>query len=453
MQEFPTARLVRGRAYLVTALVLLAVVVWGVWHVFSVQAFFAGHGSRFTFLFVLTYFLLAGQITFAYLDRPTKVTPQQHAALDELNVVVAVPVYNEDPEALRLGLESLLQQMRRVQYIHIVENGPRGKDYQNVISWLTIAAPTYGVQWRWDYNKRASKRHAQGVVFRSHPEADIFFTVDSDGLQDRNALRELLKPLVDPLVTSVAGIVLALNNQENILARFTDLWFVTSQLIARSAQSVWKSVLVNSGPIAVYRADIVRENLDVYLSETFGGKYVEFSDDSMLTLFAKLAYGGKAKTVQQPTAFAFSLMPVRVRHHLRQWERWMRGSTIRSFWRFRYLQMASPAYWLHLWTWMQTFLSVAVSVWLFIAYHNSLTWQLALTFVLVPILLGYVQSLKYLTIRRSDVSAWSKAFNYFLLPLALIWALTVLRFVRWYAVATILRMDWGTRKNGVEVGL
>lgn len=60
---------------------------------------------------------------------------------------------------------------------------------------------------------------------------------------------------------------------------------------------------------------------------------VTFSDDSLLTLYALV----RGRVVQQPTAVVFTAMPEELGHHLRQYLRWMRGSSLRSRWRVRYL--------------------------------------------------------------------------------------------------------------------
>ncbi|MGA4850924.1 hypothetical protein ACOBQB_33515 [Streptomyces sp. G5(2025)] len=93
---------------------------------------------------------------------------------------------------------------------------------------------------------------------------------------------------------------------------------------------------MNSGPLAAYRAGIIRDNLGSYLNETFMGRPVMFSDDSLLTLYAQ----ERGLTVQQPTAVVFTAVPEKWSHFSRMYLRWMRGSTIRSVWRMRYLSMA-----------------------------------------------------------------------------------------------------------------
>jgi hyaluronan synthase len=61
-------------------------------------------------------------------------------------------------------------------------------------------------------------------------------------------------------------------------------------------------VLVNSGNFSLYRTRMIKEAIPAYENETFAGRPVQFSDDSMLTLFAHL----NGRTVQQPSSFAFT---------------------------------------------------------------------------------------------------------------------------------------------------
>jgi len=157
------------------------------------------------------------------------------------------------------------------------------------------------------------------------------------------------------------------------------------------------AVLVNSGPLAAYRAAVVRDNLDSYLNETFLGRAVAFPDDSMLTLFAQLA----GRTVQQPTAVVLSAMPETVSHYLRQYVRRMRGSFIRSWWRFRYLPMRRVAFWLHAATWLQMVTSTLLFGCLFILAPATATVVTPVLLV-VPLTIGLAQGLRYLTVVRCE---------------------------------------------------
>ena len=247
---------------------------------------------------------------------------------------------------------------------------------------------------------------------------------------------------------SVAGIVLSTNTSKNLLTRIADLWYVSGQLTASSSLSAFGSVLVNSGPLALYRAEVIRDAMPAYLSETFFGRPVHFSDDSMLTTYAIL----RGRTVQQPSAFAFCLMPETMKHHVNQYIRWMRGSFIRSWWRFKYLPLNSYGFWIHALGWLQMVLSLVLFVILFVV-QPFIDPRVVPYFILIPLLIAYIQALRYLSISRSDLSVGGQLLIFAITPIAALWAFFGLRVVRWYAMATCLKTgSWGTRSD-VEVRL
>jgi len=447
-----SARLVRGRVLVAALAVLVAVAVWSAHHGLAAHGLLTeARGHRFVALYVLLWGVLVAQLGFSYLNRPVEVGRRWQARLDEANVAALGPAYNEDPAALRACLESMIGQDRRPQSIVVVDDGsPDVAAYDGVRAWFYRAAAAAGVRPVWVRQPNAGKRHAQVQALAWVRDADFLWTVDSDTISDAAALAELLKPMSDHRVQSVAGVVMAANVRGNLLTRITDLWFVTGQLVDRGALSVLGgSVWVNSGPIALYRAEVMRDNVVGYLTETFGGRRVPFSDDSLLTLYAMT----RGRTVQQPSALAFSLMPQRFGHFWRMYLRWMRGSTIRSLWRARFLSMGRPAWWLHTQRWVGTGVSTALFGGVVVAgLAVSPTWELVVWLLAVPVAISYGMCLRYMTIRRSDQSAWYQWGVWLLAPVAGLFAATVLRAARWWGVVTCWRTGWGTRAT-VEVAL
>ncbi|WP_337852724.1 hypothetical protein [Rathayibacter sp. YIM 133350] len=142
-------------------------------------------------------------------------------------------------------------------------------------------------------------------------------------------------------------------------------------------------------------------------------------------------------------------MPERLRHHARQQLRWMRGSFIRSWWRFRYIPLSHPAYWLHAAKWIAY---VAVTV-VFVALLFSgalLTPGLLLWALGVTIGIQLAVTSRYLSIARSDQSVGQRCLVYLTAPAMALWSWFVLRALRWYAMATYRDVGWKTRDD-VEV--
>ncbi|MGW0701230.1 glycosyltransferase [Streptomyces sp. NPDC002867] len=455
-------RRTRTRILAGVALSGAALSVWLVRHIHSGITTWQGQGQHFATVYALAFLMLMWQCVLYFSERPKKVTPRQQKQLEQLRVTVPIPVRNEGPNAFRECLASILRQSRLPQCIIVIEND-NSVDYSAVEAWFEKQCSALGIPLIWESTPTPGKRHAQGLAVTGAQQAgvttDVYVTVDSDANLDEHAFAEILKPFADKDIQSVAGIVLASNLRGNVngqgrqrrwrdmLVRMTDLWFVVGQLVDRSAQSALGGVLVNSGVLAAYRAGILDDNLDGYLNETFLGRKVEFSDDSMLTIYALQ----RGKAVQQPTAFATTLMPDNFSQLFRMYTRWMRGAFIRTFWRFRYLRLDNYAYWGHLLGWIQMVLSTVIFVVLFVylpAVEQAWMWEL----LLIPVLIGYGQALRYLGFKRSDDPFWSHFLTFLAAPVAQIFAFTVFRVVRWYAMATCYKTGWGTRQK-VELDL
>ncbi|MGW1146740.1 glycosyltransferase [Streptomyces sp. NPDC002454] len=433
-----------GALLAAAALPLVVAGVWAAVRSLEAAAVIDGPGWSHAWLWGPVGGILLLQSVLYACERPHRAAASATASL---RVAVLVPVYNEDPAYLRATLTALAAQTRRPDAVHLVDDGS-AHDYADLRTWWTAHAREAGIRTTWQRTPNRGKRHAQALALTEAGNPDVIVTVDSDATLVREAIHEVLQPFADPRVQGCAGLVLAANHRATFLSRVTDLYFVANQLVDRSALSPLGAVMVAPGSLAAYRTPVLRDNLDAYLTERFLGRPVQFSDDSLLTLFALL----KGRVVQQSSAIALTAMPERTGHHLRQYLRWMRGSTIRSLWRSRYLPLTHPAYLAQLLRWFLQLVCTGAIVWLAAlhALHGSAPspWVLA-----VPLALGYAQALRYLTVRRDDETTAHQVGTWLLTPVALLWAATVLRCVRWYAVLTCARTRWGTRADGPEVAL
>lgn len=385
------------------------------------------------------------QLVLAWSQKPVTVSPREQAGLDQLYVTVVIPCYNEDPRILDRTIVSLFRQTRLPDHIEVVDDGST-VDYSGVRDfWLAQQLPS--VRFSWVRQRNAGKKHAQAVTFTSDRHADIFVTIDSDSALDRHAINEGLKPFADRRVVSVAGLETAINIDRNLLTRAIGHRSLVFQLFAMSAQSVARgSVLINPGAFSLYRAPMIRKVVPSYLGETFFGVPVTLGDDTALTLYA-LLYG---RAVHQPTAVSLPVYPETLAHHLRQWTRWMRASTIRMLWRLRYLPVLSYGWIFTLYTIGSFLFSVAMTVAIPLAWPGS--EKLLLASLAAMVIWPLSISLRLATVRRSDQGIMSRLAGVALLPLAALWYVLVLRQVRFYGIATCWRQDWVTRQH-VEVTL
>jgi hyaluronan synthase len=376
-------------------------------------------------------------------EHPWRVTPEQQQRLNRLQVTVNIPVYNEDPVLLDRALYALFAQTRLPDRVEVVDDGST-TDYSAIRDYWSLRCPDR-LEFSWVRQDNRGKKCAQARTFGRYKDADIFVTLDSDTALESRALAEGLKPFAHRRVQSVAGLELAYNHSKNLLTRLNSARCLIWEMLCCSAQSVAGDVLVNRGTFALYRAPVIRDNLRAYIDETFFGHLVHLGDDAALTLFAR----GRGRAVQQPTAVQFAMYPETLSHHFRQWTRWMRGSTIRTFWRIRYLPVMSYGWWF-----------TVLSLWLYIAAFGTAVECVALwpssrffvqTMALATIGWAYAMAIRMLAVVRSDQSWRARIGSFLMAPVVAAWSVAVLRPLRLYGIATCLQQGWVTR-SAVEVG-
>lgn len=383
------------------------------------------------------------QLVLSWRDTPRTVTDRQQARLDRMSVTVNVPVYNEDPLLLDRALFALFEQTRLPDRVQVVDDGSAA-DYSEIRHYWERNHPPQ-LEFSWVRQENRGKRHAQACTFRGD-DADIFITLDSDTALEHNAIHEGLKPFANKRVQSVAGLELAYNQNENWLTRINGLRQLAWQLGACSAQSVMGNVLVNRGTYALYRASLIRDHLDSYLAEDFFGATVRFGDDSLLTTYALT----RGKAVQQTSAIQLTMYPESLDHHLRQWTRWMRSSTIRTFWRIRHLPVWSYGWWItviNLWLFFASLIASAAAIVMW-----PITHQFILDAAAAPLVWMYLSCARTFIVQRSDQTVADQLDAVALVPLSFLWLLLVLKPLRIWGMSTCRRTGWGTRAK-VEVGL
>ncbi|MFJ8859041.1 glycosyltransferase [Streptomyces sp. NPDC102451] len=433
------------------AIPLAAFLAWGVAHIYSTVVALVG-GSEGIVMPWLVSFLLLWWVPLSWLERPRTAPPESRARLDALKVTVQIPVYNEDPDALRACLHSTLVQSRPVDRIRVVDDGSAYPDgspmtYDDIRAELFERAAARRVEVTWDRTPNRGKRYAQMHVL-ADDDADVFVTLDSDSVLDSEAVAEGLKPFADPKITSVAGQVLVLNHAANLLARMTNLLYLPFTRGLRSAQSVLGRVTINSGTLAFYRARIVREAAGVYEREMFRGRPMQMNDDSMLTFYGLLA----GDTVHQPSSLVFTLVPERPSHYLRQQMRWMRGTTVRHLWWLRYMPLHGVVFWSTVAEYVHIALGIAIpAVILADPGLRGHVGTLALAGVVIGTAMSYLMALRLFTVHRTDMRFHQTLLLFALAPVASVWRALVLRPMYFYAMATCHHVNrWGTRA-GIEV--
>ncbi len=392
----------------------------------------------------IAFLSIISQLVMAHLNPEFEAEEDWHR-----KVCVVVPCYNEDPLTFRAMLDSMDAQTRKPDVVFVVDDGSQ-----------TLACSEAFGHWRaqssiesyFHRQQNAGKREAQAVAFRAVDDADIYTTVDSDTVLDPLAIERGIKPLLaDRSIQCVAGLLLGLNWNHNLLTRLVDVGFVTSFLSGRAAWSVMRSVAVLCGGLGFYRGVTVRKHLDEYLNQKVGGEPMTYGDDRVLTNLC-LTDGG---AVFQQSSVGYTLSPVNLKHLTKQRIRWWRSWFWGGEWLTRRLSMRKAVWWL-----------VVGQMADFVVFTFVLTLVVPIALVVSPIQtghlpwlmlaylggLGYLRNIRYLSLKRPDQTFRQQLGVYALSPLAVLlnsYLCTVLQYV---GLMTLKTTGWSTRQK-VEVGL
>jgi hyaluronan synthase len=164
---------------------------------------------------------------------------------------------------------------------------------------------------------------------------DIFITIDSDSVIEKDTLRQVVAPMMqDPQIGAVAGNVKVYNRHQCLVGKMLAVRFVLSFDFLRASQSWYGMVTCTPGALSAYRRDAVLPHVDAWLNQTFLGSPCHHSEDRALTNFV-LRSG--FYSVYQRTAVVHTLVPETYKGLCKMYLRWERGNVRESFVQMGYL--------------------------------------------------------------------------------------------------------------------
>jgi hyaluronan synthase len=368
---------------------------------------------------VVFYIAIAGALVWM-LAAAAKGRTFTHLPVAPGKVVVIVPAFNEDPETLYACVRSLVLQTVPPDEIVVVDDG-------SDTPVVPIDLP--GVTWLRQGN--AGKRHAQGTALGGCEWADFIVTVDSDSVVAPDGLEQIRRAMSNPDVQAATGACLVRNRTTNWLTRVVDLEIWLGNAVMRRARSTVGAVAPTSGPLAIYRAEVVWDNLLDYLHEG------TFSDDRRLTHYALL----RGQVVAVDEALVECDMPATWLGTFRQRTRWFKGYFRYLGWELRNFT-GWPLTW-RCWNLMLVALYPLIIAWAFVVWPlagGRIYWEALVYWVA----LLYVQTSHYLgrpgLSRRERLASWLV-----LTPLLVIYQAVLIRPAMYFAVTQTNRMNWATR--------
>nr|XP_046255341.1 hyaluronan synthase 1 isoform X2 [Scatophagus argus] len=178
--------------------------------------------------------------------------------------------------------------------------------------------------------KWGGKREVMYTAFKAlGSSVDYVQVCDSDTKLDPLASLELCKVLEsDPKYGAVGGDVMILNLKESYISFMSSLRYWMAFNIERSCQSFFNCVSCISGPLGLYRNDILQQFLESWYNQMFLGTHCTFGDDRHLTN-RMLSMGYATKYTARSKCYTET--PAQFLRWLNQQTRWTK-SYFRSLW-------------------------------------------------------------------------------------------------------------------------
>lgn len=368
----------------------------------------------------------------------TKYKPIQAVSNDQLpSCTVIVPAYNEG----KLVYETLLS-IANSDYpsekLQILSLDDGSKD--DTWFWMQQAKKELGDRVTiLQQPKNMGKRHALYRGFHLGI-GEIFVTIDSDSLIEKNTLKNLVSPFVtNPLCGAVAGNVKVLNAKNSLIPRMLNVSFAYSFEFIRSAQSVLGSVFCTPGALAAYKRDAVMHCLEDWMQQTFMGNPSDIGEDRAMTnMILKQGY----HVVFQKNAIVLTNTPEKYKNLYKMFIRWERSNVreniMMSKFAFKDFREGSKigTRIILLNQWLNVVMSYPVLLMMlyFVLTHPIIFLSTTLIGILI---FSSIQAIFYAKYHQISESLWAYPYSLFY-TFTLFW-------ITPYAIATANKSGWLTR--------
>lgn len=385
-------------------------------------------------VFLLTRYL------FAAFYRPVPIDPKFTPG-----VTIIIPCFNEETWIRRTILSCINQDypLDKLEVI-VIDDHSTDKSVEKIketIAELSEKEARYDVAGRLSYfvqPKNAGKREAMAVGTKLAKHELVVF-VDSDSFLNPFAIYNIVQPFKDKDMGGVSGRTDVANTYTNSLTKLQAVRYYISFRIMKAAEAYFDAVTCLSGPLSCYRKDLVLENMDAWLNQTFLGQKATFGDDRSMTNFILR----KHRTSYQDTAICATIVPNDYEVFLRQQMRWKRSWLRESINAGRFMWKKEP--FMALFFYMGVLVPiVAPAIVLYnLVYVPLIHRVFPYTFILGMILMSLMMSLTQKVLRKSTTWLYGIWFCIYY-EAVLLWQMPI-------AWVTFWKANWGTRMTQADV--
>ena len=360
-------------------------------------------------------------------------------------VTIIIPCFNEETWIRRTIISCINQDypLDKLEVI-VIDDHSTDKSVEKIketIAELSEKEARYDVKNRLSYfvqPKNAGKREAMAVGTKMAKHELVVF-VDSDSFLNPFAIYNIVQPFKDKDMGGVSGRTDVANTYTNSLTKLQAVRYYISFRIMKAAEAYFDAVTCLSGPLSCYRKDLVLENMDAWLNQTFLGQKATFGDDRSMTNFILR----KHRTSYQDTAICATIVPNDYEVFLRQQMRWKRSWLRESINAGRFMWKKEP--FMALFFYMGVIVPIVAPA---IVVYNLVYVPLVhrvfpYTFILGMILMSLMMSLTQKVLRKSTTWLYGIWFCLYY-EAVLLWQMPI-------AWVTFWKSNWGTRMTQADV--
>lgn len=354
-------------------------------------------------------------------------------------VTILIPCFNEE-QWIQKTILSCINQDYPVDKIEVIIIDDCSSDkslekIDEVVQRLYREGEQFETRSRLKYialNKNAGKREALAAGAREAKHELLVF-VDSDSFLDPFAIRNLVQPFKDPKMGGVSGRTDVANTYTNGLTKMQAVRYYIAFRIMKAAEAYFDVVTCLSGPLSCYKKQLVMDNMERWLNQSFLGQKATFGDDRSMTNFILRHH----RTSYQDSAVCQTIVPNKYQVFLKQqmrWKRsWLRESLIAGSFMFKKEPFAAALFYIGLLVPVMAPVVVLYNL----VYVPVTRHVFPTTFLVGLLLMAFLMSMAQLLLRRSTTWIFGLAFCLYY-EAVLLWQMPV-------AWVTFWKSTWGTR--------
>lgn len=160
---------------------------------------------------------------------------------------------------------------------------------------------------------------------------EIIFTVDSDTIVQKDAIKEMVSCYADPEIGGVGGEVRVKNLNDSLWTQMQGMLYANLFYLVKTVENQFLTSRCLCGPLASFRHEIFVECIPLIREREFlGVKPIKCGEDAYLTTRISLGSGisKKWKIFNCNSALAWTDNPATTKAYLLQQLRWWRGSML-----------------------------------------------------------------------------------------------------------------------------